>query len=174
MKFKRTFIIFFLVSGFIVSGFGVLGIYNAMQCKKWDKVRGHIIGSTVAETLNAPKGFNSAGFVPDIVYEYKYKGQTFFSQTIAFLPGLPSSLQDAYYASSEDAALEFIKKYPIDSEVDVYVNPDDSNLSIIDTSLQFPVFLLAIFGLLLIYFAVHLALFGDRYTSAKSPNAKEA
>jgi len=168
MKLKKTFVIFFLITGFIVSGFGVLDIYTAMQCKKWTLVKGRIIGSTVAEMADTSKIGNSDIYIPDIAYEYNYKNQTYFNQTIAFLPDSLIALHNTYYAGNEDEILAFIKKYPINSEVDVFVNPDDPEFSVLDTSLKMPLFITFIFGALLIYLALHISLFGDRYIFSKS------
>ncbi len=174
MKLKKTFIIVLLIVGFIIAGFGALGIYDAMQCKKWIKVKGHIISAIVSDMTESPKEVHSETSIPDVVYEYKYKDQTYFSQSISYFPDSIFTLQNSYYADSEDAVLLFLKQYPINSEVDVYVNPDDPEASILDPSVKLPIFFTLIFGLLLIYFAIHIALFGDRSFNVKQQKTKGA
>ena len=95
--------------------------------------------------------------------EYKYKEQIYFSPSLAYFPSSMLALQNSYYADREESVLAFIKQYPVNSEVDVYVNPDRPDMSVLDVSLKMPVFLTLLFGLFVIYCAIHLSLFGDRY-----------
>jgi len=171
MKIKKTLVVFFLIAGFIISGFGILDINTALQCKQWSVVKGRIMGSTVGE-LETPGAGNPEAYIPDIAYEYKYKGQTYFSQSIVYLPDSITALHSTYYAGSENEILDFIKKYPINSEVDVFVNPDNPECAVLDTTLKMPLFITLLFGGLLIYLALHISLFGDRYVLSK-PEVKK-
>lgn len=168
MKSKKIFIILFLVSGFFVSGFGLIGVHDALQCKKWIKVRGHIIDATVGNVSTNLQPVSSDTSVPDIVYEYQYNGQVYFSSSIAYFAASDMSLQSSYYANNEVDVLKFLTQYPVGSDVDVFINPDNPEESVLDTSLQLPVFFPLICGILLIGVAIHFSIFGDRYFPAKS------
>lgn len=174
MKLKKIFVILFLIAGFIISGFGILDIHTAMQCKRWTPVKGRIMGSTIVEMPGASKMQNSEIYVPDIAYEYSYENKTYFNQAIAYLPDALITLQNTYYSGSEDEILDLVKKYPINSEVDVFVNPDNPELAVLDTSLKLPLFTTLILGVLFIYLALHISIFGDRYILSKGGEHKKS
>ena len=165
LKKKRTYLIgTLIIAGTIASVFGVLSIIDARQCADWPVVTGKIIDSFVYEIDNSSQSENKARIcIPDIKYEYIYKDEIFFNNMISYFPGKMIGLRDFYYAAPESSVCKFVEKYPIGSKVEIHVSPYDPDFSILDSSLRLPVFLPLILGILLIYSACHMMIFGSHY-----------
>ena len=174
MRLKKILTLISLVSGILITVYGGIRIKNAYHCRDWDKVQGEVIGSMVAELPNSSKNRNTASWVPDIVYEYNYKGQTYFSQSISYVSGSSGGLHDSYYADTEDHVAAFVEKYPVGTPVTVYVNPEEPEVAVIDPSIKLPHFIPLILGLLLIYIAFHLYVFSSHYMKKHDTIQEEA
>ena len=78
-----------------------------------------------------------------------------------------------YYSGSESEIKDFLKKFPANSVIDVYVNPEDPKESVLETDLKMPVFIPLLFGFLLMLLALHLLFFGDKYLNHNKEKNKE-
>jgi hypothetical protein len=164
LKEKRTYLIgTLIIAGLAISIFGVITIIDARKCASWPVVQGTIIDSFVDDISQSSNKKKAGICTPDIKYEYIYKDQTYFNNTISYFPTKTIGVRDFYYAAPEAAVCKFVEKYPIASKVDIHVCPYDPNFSILDPSLRTPVFLPIILGILLIYSACHMVIFGSHY-----------
>lgn len=162
-KIYQVIIICFWVLGVLGAGYGILRIIEANKCKNWTRVKGRIMDSYVAEITDLPNNKTTETSLPDIKYEYSFKGVTYFSQNIGYYGKETLGLSDSFYAGTEDEVNAFIDKYPINGMVDVYVNPETPAQSVLDTGLKLPVFMPFLFGILLIFAGFHIYLFGNLY-----------
>ena len=129
-KIRKILIMVFLVLGIFISSYGFIRVLDARKCKDWTVVKGRIMDSYVAEIPDLPNNKTTETSLPDIKYEYSFKGQTYFSQDIGYYGKDTLGLSDAYYAGNEDQVAAFVSKYPINAMVDVYVNPAQPSQSV--------------------------------------------
>ncbi len=150
---KRLSVAVILLVGMAAVVFGIFNIRAAWVCSLWPTVKGRIVDSTPAQTRK-PDG--SSIYVANVVYEYTVKDSTYYSSNISnfgydlFYPSL------SYFTGQISDIKPVLNKYPVDSEVTVYYNPKDNDVSVIDPSLKLPVFLPLIFGILLLLIDFHL------------------
>ena len=164
-------IAFFLISGIIISVYGIRRILQAKQCKNWTVVKGVIMDSSITEISDLSNNKTTETSLPDIKYEYSFKGKTYFNHIIAYHGNSTFGLSDSYYAGTEDDILKITSKYPVNAKVDVYLNPEDPHQAILDTGLKLPVFMPFLLGVLLLCVATHLYIFGSLCISSH-PNKK--
>lgn len=158
---KNIAIAFFLICGVIISVYGIQRILQAKQCKNWTVVKGVIMDSNIEDISDLSNNKTTETSLPDIKYEYAFKGITYFNHIIAYHGDSTFGLSDSYYAGTEDDILKIISKYPVNSKVDVYLNPKDPHQAILDTGLKLPVFMPFLLGVLLLCAATHLYIFGS-------------
>jgi hypothetical protein len=150
-----------LLAGILVSSYGISIIHDALKCKSWSSVKGKILHSSAAESNGLPEKKTRDVLKPYIVYEYSVDGRTYFSNNISLLGFGPfSNIGETYYSGSEDEMRELLNKYPVDSPVMVYYNPENIEESVIDAGLKAPVFLVFVLGLLLTYMSFHIYIYG--------------
>lgn len=162
-KIRKALIIIFLICGAVIAGYGFLRIKEAGKCKSWTVIKGRIMDSFVAEIPDLPNNKTTETSYPDIKYEYSFKGRTYFRHNIGYYGKDTLGLSDSYYAGTEQEVAAFVSKYQIDSRVDVYVNPDNPAESVLDPGLKLPIFMPFMFGILLLFAAGHIYLFGNFY-----------
>jgi len=119
--------------------------------------------SYIAEIPDIPNNKTTETALPDLKYEYSFKGVTYFSQSIGYYGEDTLGLSDSYYAGTEDEVAALIDQYPINAMVDVYVNPESPSQSVLDTGLKLPVFMPFLLGLLLVFAGFHIFIFGNLY-----------
>lgn len=162
---RKALILFLLLAGSVITVYGFQRIMEASKCKGWTVVKGRIMDSYVTVIPDLPNNKTTEAYLPDIKYEYSFKGNTYFNHKIGYYGKNTLGLSDSYYAAPEEEVSEFVNNYQIDSKVDVYVNPEDPKQSILDPSLKLPVFMPFLFGILLLFAGGHIFLFGNFYIS---------
>jgi len=90
--------------------------------KKWPTTAGRIIRSDIATTVqqhrrpNRPRGaYSVTMYVPRIVYAYEAEGHSFQGDDIGWSTS----------ANRRSVAEKYVKRYPLQSQVRVFYNPDD-------------------------------------------------
>lgn len=150
-----------LLAGLLVSSYGISIILDASKCRGWSSVKGRIIHSFLADAHGMSEKKTKDVLNPYIVYEYAVDGRTYFSNSISFLDfGGFFNFGDTYYAGSEDEVRRLLNKYPVDSVVKVYYEPENIEKAVIDTGLKTPVFIVFILGLLISYISFHIYIYG--------------
>lgn len=163
-KQKKTILTIILVSlGIFFSGYGIFRINNAWECKKWPIVPGRIMDSSIVELSDRSNNRSTETSLPDIKYEYKYKGLTYFKNNIGYYGQYTLGLSDSFYAGTEDQIAGFISKYPINSKVDVHINPKNPAESVLETDLKLPVLMPFFLGVLFLFAGFHIFMFGNFY-----------
>jgi hypothetical protein len=174
IKFQKVLVTLILAVGLIIAGVGINRILEARKCKDWEIIKGRVLSSMIKENSDIPYSESKIdNFHPDITYEYRYKGTVYFKQTIGYIPSKDPAIHTAYYSGSESEIKDFLKKFPANSVIDVYVNPEDPEESVLETDLKMPVFIPLLFGFLLMLLALHLLFFGDKYLHLNKEETKE-
>ena len=107
--------------GVMAAVIGGRSLATGINSKTWNSVRGRIVGSYLEEHRQS-KGTRS--FTPRITYEYETDGgETVRSQRISFGFDGPSP---------GFVGRRIISRFPVGSEVDVFIDPDDPSNTIID------------------------------------------
>jgi len=145
-----------------MTAFGVFYINQVKIAKGWKIVKGHIIDLDIEEISGADQN-TSMSYYPDIKYEYSYAGQAYFNQSIVFHSSLSLGLPEGVFAGTESDVQDFLKKYSLNSTIDVYVNPKNPTESIIVNNFHIRDFIYLIAGFLLISLALHLFIFRKAY-----------
>ncbi len=158
-KFHGLLIVALLFAGGVLLVYGVGDTARAWRCSYWPVVKGRIMDSGISEIDEGVGNGVEARFVPDIKYEYKFKGESHFNNAIGYLPPSVIGLSDSYYASDEDSALRFAAHYSVNSHRDVYVNPVNPAEAVLDPSIKLPIFIPMILGALCVYTAFHMWFF---------------
>ena len=157
-KSHKLLIVALFAVGLVLFAYGVRDMAKAWRCSSWPVVKGRVMDAGLSE-IDKGIGGVDVRFAPDIKYEYKFKGMMKFSNTIGYFPPSALGLSDSYYAGNEDQALRFISRYPVDSTVSVYVNPDNPSESVLDPRVKLPVLIPLILGALCMYAAFHTWVF---------------
>ncbi len=158
-----------LISGLIVSSYGIALILKVSKCKSWPSTNGKILHSFAVDADNIPENKTKDVLRPYIVYEYMVGERYYTSNSISYLNFFHwFNFSDTYYAGDEDEIRVLLKKYPVDHPVKVFYNPGNVEDAVIDTGLKTPVFLLFILGLLLTYISFHVFIYGAVYRLPES------
>lgn len=160
---KTAFTAVLITLGILFSGYGLFRIFNAMECRNWPVVPGRIMDSSIAEIPDRSNNSSTETSLPDIKYEYQHNGVTYFKNSIGYYGINTLGLSDSYYAGTEDQIAAFIARYPINSEVNVHINPNNPAESVIDTDVKLPVFMPFFLGVLLVFAGFHIFLYGNFY-----------
>ena len=166
---KRILTVLFVILGILFSSYGVLRINNARKCKDWPIVKGRIMDSSITEIPDSSNNTSTETSLPDIKYEYAYNDITYFKNNIGYYGEHTLGLSDSYYAGTEDQIASLLSKYPINSLVDVHVNPENPGESVLDTGLKLPVFMPFLLGALFVFAGCHIFMYGNFYI----PEAKK-
>ncbi|HPN84908.1 MAG TPA: DUF3592 domain-containing protein [Victivallales bacterium] len=152
---------FLLIVGLLISGFGLVVLKRASVCGKWRETDAVIIGA-YARDLPVPENKHYNRLTPDIVYEYEASnGKTYFSNRISYMESeFFPRISDNYYSGNFEEIKRFLEKYPVESKVKAYYDPEKPSESVLDRGLKMPVFMPLMLGLLLLYTSLHMYLFG--------------
>jgi hypothetical protein len=143
----RVFIASIIGLGLMV--FGVISIKNAMAAKKWPTVTGIITSSTVAA--------DGTKYVPRISYAYDVDSGTYSSDKIQY-SGL-------FRYKTKSAASTVASKYPVNSEVKVYYDPEQPDRSCLEPAIGIFQYLIVLIGLI----TAGVPLGGFVYSISKRP-----
>jgi hypothetical protein len=95
-----------------------LRLYQLAQ--EWPKVRATIVESSVRESTDS----DGTSFLPEFSYRYSVAGTEYNSSE--HTEGLP-------FPSTEEAARELVRGFPVGSNVEVAVSPTDPKCAVLDT-----------------------------------------
>ena len=157
-KFHKLLTVALFAVGLVLFAYGVRDVAKAWRCSSWPVVKGRVMDAGISE-IDKGIGGVDVRFAPDFKYEYKFKGTIKFGNAIGYFPPSALGLSESYYASNEYQALRFISRYPVDSSVDVYVNPDNPSESVLEPGVKLPVLMPLIIGALCMYAAFHAWVF---------------
>lgn len=112
-------VIFASIAGLFLSIYATNNSINAFKSKNWPTTEGTIISSEVGR---------ESRYVPKVKYIYMVDSTEFVSEMIRLTrPG--------QYKSKDDAAM-VAAKYPVDSKVKVYYNPNKLDEAILDPGIK--------------------------------------
>jgi len=135
------------LAGLALTLFSASNGINALKAKSWPTTEGTVTSSQVE--------WNSK-YVPKVIYTYTINTEEFTSNRIRLT-------NFAHYKKKEDAA-KVSDKYPVDSKVTVYYNPNKPDEAILDPGIKGEHVFMFLIGLL-----IFLApLIGLIYTIRKS------
>ena len=111
----------------------IFWIFEWKRSQDWLETPGKIMQSTLISTL-VPRGGRKSrnidgsvrlvtAYIPDIAYEYRANVETFESRKIFIGQQFPSNF---------NIANEFVEKYPIGKQVEVFYNPEKPQVSTLE------------------------------------------
>jgi hypothetical protein len=113
----------FLIPGLIIGALGVTTISKAKDSAKWSATNGKVVVSQLMVS-GSSKG-NS--YSPLIRYQYHVGESQFEGQNIGFGVG---------FAATRRLAEPYLVKYPLESSVTVYYNPQNLGESVLENGLR--------------------------------------
>jgi hypothetical protein len=131
----------------LFSGIGLLAYlgglkHKARRAMSWQSARGEVMESGITEECASPSGHC---FKPVIRYRYAVRGRTYESDRLY--------VGRQAFSSNRNRVEKLIAKYPANSEVNVYYDPEDPKTACLARKLDNPGFL-GKFGLVLIFFGL--------------------
>lgn len=121
------------IIGLGLMAFGVINIKNNLAARKWPTVTG-IITSSSADA-------DGTKYIAHVSYTFNLDSVSYSSDKI---------LYSGTYRSNKSSAEAVTSKYPLDSQVKVYYNPDDPQRACLEPEIPIHIYIM---------FAVGLALF---------------
>jgi hypothetical protein len=143
--FLSTVIIVLLVVGIPIVSYYAYNVHaNATNSTGWPSVQGTITRSDVEESRRKARMI----YTPKIEYRYAINGQEYHGARISFL----SNKID----SSEEAAQEYVAKYPLNSACKIFYDPSNPSSCTLETGTSATgTLLIAVVPLLLIAVGIH-------------------
>lgn len=120
---------------------GIAKIRIAADAGKWPVTKGTITGSTVAGAIK---------YYPSITYTYKVDSIVYSSNSISNIN---------FNSKNINTVEEFLKKYPLNSEVNVYYNTLKPSKAYLEPGINSGNIVLLAFGILLLAVPVFLVIF---------------
>lgn len=148
--FLLVFVIPFLAGGGIALVYGLMGLVEGYQSKSWPVVEGIIIESDIQ------KRYHSDGdrvYKAEVNYQYTYQDQEYVGTRIHSV---------SFSSDSVSSVNKLLKKYPVDMDVDVFVNPDNPEKSLLVSGAGFHAYLIILFGVIFSGVGIFLSIFLPR------------
>jgi hypothetical protein len=127
---------------------------KSIESKKWETTNGKILTSDVSKMRDTNEG-DSILYKPEICYSYNVFSEKYISNRIRILFN--------YYSSSSLRSFKLTNKYPKDSNVVVFYNPNKPSEAVLEPGLKMDliiVFVLALlFGVVSFYFSYKNGIF---------------
>ncbi len=114
----------FCFGGMVVLYRGIQALKVARASEAWPLVRGRVTVSEVTEVHSRdidrrPRLY----FKPRVRFRYRVEGEKYWSETLTTVE---------VSSNSRDMAEEVVRRYPKGSDVDVYVNPQDPSIAVLE------------------------------------------
>jgi hypothetical protein len=125
-----------LVLGLGCLGFGILQFVRELSPRRWVRIPGKIIASSIAKQATGRGGYQ---FVPKIEYEYRYQEQLLKSSCRRF---------GNYISGCRWSAEDVGARYSVGAEVTVLVNPENPENAVLEvgtTPLSWVPFIFGVF-----------------------------
>lgn len=157
-----------MVAGTVIAAYGARHLMNVAQCQHWPTVVGQIRDASakpIAEHEDIPAHKSHDNLVPQVVYEYQVDGRNYWSDAISNLRHHRFfGITDAHYAGNEEQIMALLAQYPLNQDVTVHYNPQRPSEAVLDPGIKLPNVLPFILGVLMMYAACHLYLFGNIFS----------
>ena len=122
MLLSILFMLALIATGILFMYRAVSGRLKAKKALTWPVVQGRVISSEVVEDrLRSATGKATIAYVPDISYEYNVNGTTYTGSAVIF------GVKTYDYIT----ASRICEKFSVESEPNVYYNPDDAQDSVL-------------------------------------------
>ncbi len=151
-------LLIFGLIGIILSALGIWftrsgfqGIISARSSTSWPSTMGNIVSASVVEQqpvgTNMEEHTRQTDYRPALVYSYTLGGKTYGSGHVIFN-------DDVIVYSSIEKARAAIKKYPVGQNVQVYYDPENPAMAVLEPGKAGPSWRSFSSGLLCLLFAV--------------------
>ncbi|MCA9013896.1 MAG: DUF3592 domain-containing protein [Planctomycetaceae bacterium] len=112
-----------IIAGFLVINLvGLPLIERGKASKNWPTTKGVVLKSKVASHRSSNS--NSSTYSPDITYRYQVEEQDYECETVWFGSDVSTS--------NKSLAQDTVKKYPVKKQVDVYYDPQDPAIAVLE------------------------------------------
>ncbi len=125
-----------MLGGGIALFFGVNAIFEGYQSNTWPVVQGIVVESDIQKNYSPKHG---RVYKPDVNYQYTFKGVSYLGNRIHPIN---------YSSDSISSVNKLLAKYPVDMDIEVFVNPKDPTKSLLESGAGYQAYLLLFFGLL--------------------------
>ena len=124
---KETIFLFIIGVCFVVVGIGVLysgvsSIKEANESRNWPIITGLVISSQ-AHSQKQQSDVDEVIYLAKIKYSYKVKETIYNNDTVSF---------SQYRTSNRNYVQDELKKYPVGAKVDVYYNPNNPQIAVLE------------------------------------------
>lgn len=113
--------------GLVIFLFNLRSIILANSSKNWKKTRGKVLLSELNVIKNT--GETDRSFSPKVKYQYKVNNREYISTRIYFGNKIASSFK-------KRKSLRIIDNYPNDKVIEVFYNPMNENLSVLEPGVK--------------------------------------
>lgn len=137
-------LIFYALSGELIDQF---------RSQSWKQHSARVLATAVlrSESSNDDGGTHYS-YIPDIYFEYSWKGKTFYSSRYRFM--------GTSFSKRSDAKRE-IRKRPVGSEIQIFLNSKDPTEVVIDNSLSAYAFLY-LFPLIFVWIGIYMIFYKEK------------
>lgn len=143
----------FMMIGTPMLVFGCVDLYRAHVSQRWPTVKGEIVYDEVDVNTSTKeedgRTETTTTYGPRVIFKYDIAGKVRYSNTRRF---------GALSGSDEEWANSIADRYPAGARFDVYYNPDDPNLAILEPGIESEAFWLPGAGLAFFLFGLAAAL----------------
>ena len=131
---------FFFFLGVMAFFYGLSDFRNALRATSWSSTPCTIVQSVVKQESRLQEGSSFKVFIPDIVFEYKVCGRTHVG----------TRFQTLWTKSfpTEEKCQECVNDYPVGMISKCFVNPSDSEESVLDNTFLFDYVMPLIMGII--------------------------
>jgi hypothetical protein len=127
-----------LVAGVVLMSFGGVEFKRALDSKSWPSTAGTITNSYLQKNREKKKNRWVTTYFPRVEYRYTVADKTFSAGRIAF---------GGTSGSNQIKAHNVIAKYPPGKAVQVYYNPDDPTVAVLEAGHSFKAIVIVLAGL---------------------------
>jgi len=140
------FSLFLVLVGLALLVFGVFFVQEGFASRNWDRVEAEVITISVETDFNNSTSSNTRrvdGYYAVVTYAYEYDDDRYINDRFSLGRG-PTATRN--YDTREEAREAAEDDYPIGSDLDIYVNPDDPESTVIQAGADWTTFVPLILG----------------------------
>jgi len=131
--------IFLTLSGLFLTSIGIIAIIDGLESKNWKKVKGTILSDVHFSDLSIDRGSKNKSSVQ---YKYTFENKEYTSNKI--------TTSSKFFSSFHLITNKDLMGYKTGMDVDVYINPQDENDSVLKPGVQTPDVIHLIIGVIVL------------------------
>ena len=153
-------ICFILTGGSLVFIDGLPNIYKAHQSSSWSSTNGYVTESKIYKKRSSSSKKNKFKYTISLAYTYEANGKQFNAHQIFF--------GETKSTSSKARSHAVIEKYPTDSDITVYYDPQEPSQAVLEPGIQSVTYLPLGLGLIFLLVGCFLPLLDILFLAKKN------